>query len=84
MSKKYDEYVETVGVNNEPTPFVPTIDKELNMELRDRAIIALVTKAIKEGKELSYGDIRLIIDNDSNEKDYENLKKLNFDNDKTL
>ena len=79
MSKKYDEYMNESlnAINNvfpqqQFTPMIPNIDKDLEREIRDRAIIELVKKAISEGKELTYGDIRLIIDDDPSEKEYEN------------
>ena len=37
-----------------------------------QSMIELVKKAISEGKELTYGDIRLLIDDDPSEKEYEN------------
>ncbi len=79
MSKKYDEYVnEKFNIINDVfpqqqnTPMIPNIDKDLDKEIRDRAIIELVKKALSEGKELTYGDIRLLIDDDPSEKEYEN------------
>ena len=79
MSKKYDEYMNESlnAINNvfpqqQFTQMIPNIDKDLEREIRDRAIIELVKKAISEGKELTYGDIRLIIDDDPSEKEYEN------------
>ena len=86
MSQIYDEYVanKTKEINNlfpsnKAQPMFPEkneilYDKELYRELRDRAIISLVTKAIKEGNELSYGDIRMMVDNDPTEKEYETSK----------
>ena len=84
MSKKYDEYkAETLDRANElyiltnkviPMDLDSNVDKELDREIRDRAIIELVRKATLEGKELTYGDIRLMIDEDSSEKEYENEK----------
>ena len=84
MSKKYDEYMaETLDRANElyiltnkviPMDLDSNVDKELDREIRDRAIIELVRKATLEGKELTYGDIRLMIDEDSTEKEYENEK----------
>ena len=79
MSKKYDEYkkeslnaINSVSPQQQITPMIPNIDKDLDREIRDRAIIGLVMKAISEGKELTYGDIRLLIDGDPSEKEYEN------------
>lgn len=79
MSKKYDEYkneslnaINNVFPQQKIVPMIPNIDKDLEREIRDRAIIELVKKAISEGKELTYGDIRLLIDNDPSEKEYEN------------
>ncbi len=79
MSKKYDEYkneklnaINNVFPQQQFTPMIPNIDKDLEREIRDRAIIELVKKAISEGKELTYGDIRLLIDDDPSEKEYEN------------
>lgn len=79
MSKKYDEYMNESlnAINNvfpqqQFTQMIPNIDKDLEREIRDRAIIELVKKAISEGKELTYGDIRLLIDDDPSEKEYEN------------
>lgn len=79
MSKKYDEYknessnaINNVFPQQQITPMIPNIDKDLEREIRDRAIIELVKKAISEGKELTYGDIRLLIDDDPSEKEYEN------------
>ena len=79
MSKKYDEYMNESlnAINNvfpqqQFTQMIPNIDKDLEREIRDRAIIELVKKTISEGKELTYGDIRLLIDDDPSEKEYEN------------
>lgn len=83
MSKKYDEYkneslhtINNVFPQQQIIPMIPNmiqnIDKDLEREIRDRAIIELVKKAISEGKELTYGDIRLLIDHDLSEKEYEN------------
>ncbi len=79
MSKKYDEYkneslnaINNVSPQQQITPMIPNIDKDLEREIRDRLIIELVKKAISEGKELTYGDIRLLIDDDPSEKEYEN------------
>jgi hypothetical protein len=79
MSKKYDEYINESlnSINNDfppqqIIPMIPNIDKDLEREIRDRLIIELVKKAISEGKELTYGDIRLLIDDDPSEKEYEN------------
>ena len=79
MSKKYDEYkneslnaINNVFPRQQIVPMIPNIDKDLEREIRDRAIIELVKKAISEGKELTYGDIRLLIDEDPSEKEYEN------------
>ena len=79
MSKKYDEYkneklnaINNVFPQQQFTQMIPNIDKDLEREIRDRAIIELVKKAISEGKELTYGDIRLLIDDDLSEKEYEN------------
>ena len=82
MSKKYDDYVnelkkETVkaySFADKTYPMFPEKDKELDREIRDRAIISLVTASVKNGEELSYGDILLLIDNDSSEKEYEESK----------
>ena len=78
MSKKYDEYknellntMNNVFPQQQFTSMIPNIDKDLEREIRDRAIIELVKKAISEGKELTYGDIRLLIDDDPSEKEYE-------------
>ena len=40
--------------------------------MKKAEFIELVKKAISEGKELTYGDIRLLIDDDPSEKEYEN------------
>ena len=80
MSKKYDEYkneslnaINNVFPQQQITPMtIPNIDKDLDREIRDRAIIELVKEEISEGKELTYGDIRLLIDDDPSEKEYEN------------
>lgn len=79
MSKKYDEYkneslnaINNVFPQQQIVPMIPNIDKDLEREIRDRAIIELVKKTISEGKELTYGDIRLLIDDDPSEKEYEN------------
>ena len=84
MSKEYDEYKEIVLNNIKDfypsktiTPMIPNINKELDREIRDRAIIELVKKATLEGKDLTYGDIRLLIDDDSSEKEYEN-EQINY------
>ena len=45
------------------------IDTSTESGLRDRAIIALVKKSVSEGIDLTYGDIRVIVDNDSSEKE---------------
>ena len=82
MSKKYDDYVnelkkETVKAYpfaDKTYPMFPEKDKELDREIRDRSIISLVTASVKNGEELSYGDILLLIDNDSSEKEYEESK----------
>ena len=78
MSKKYDEYKGEIlnNINNLYTsknvvPMIPDMDKTLDNEIRDRAIIELVKNAIAAGKELSYGDIRLMLDGDLSEKEYE-------------
>lgn len=79
MSKKYDEYkneslnaINNVFPQQQFAPMIPNIDKDLEREIRDRAIIDLVKIAISEGKQLTYGDIRLLIDDDPSEKEYEN------------
>ena len=80
MSQKYEEYCSSMKDRignlyhnpNEEISMIPKKDEELDREIRDRAIIGLVKKATLEGKELSYGDIRLIIDDDPTEKEYEN------------
>ena len=75
MSKKYDEYASRANdiyLVPKEVSMMPDIDKDLDREIRDRAIIELVKTAIKEGKELTYGDIRLLIDDDPSEKEYEN------------
>ena len=77
MSKKYDDYVnelkkETVKAYpfaDKTYPMFPEKDKESDREIRDRAIISLVTASVKNGEELSYGEILLLIDNDSSEKE---------------
>ena len=86
MSKKYDEHIlKTIEDMNRifPTkgkvlPMCPDeieeVDSDLRREIRDRAIIALIQKANMAGMELTYGDIRLLIDGDSSEKEYENEK----------
>ena len=81
MSKKYDDYVNNVKKHGDNymkylfektvCPMIPEIDDELTRELRDRAIIALVKKSVSKGIDLTYGDIRIIVDNDSSEKEYE-------------
>ena len=50
-------------------------DEDLDREIRDRTIIALVTKAIENGQSISYGDIRILVDNNYSEKEYELSKK---------
>jgi len=82
MSQKYDDYVNELKdkynildpLGAKSSPMFPKIDEELQRELRDRAIISLVTEVVKNGKELSYGDILLLIDDDISEKEYESNK----------
>ena len=80
MSKRYDEYINKVTnkMNNnfltEVIPMVPDVDRKLEREIRDRAIIELVKMSISKGMELTYGDICLMIDDDPSEKEYENIK----------
>ena len=82
MSQKYEDYANRMKekmskaypFSNEVVPMFSERDNELYREIRDRAIISLVTKAVKTGKELSYGDIRLLIDDDPTEKQYEESK----------
>lgn len=79
MSKKYDEYVKKVAADlnllypykDKVVPMIPERDPELDREIRDRAIISAVTIALKNGKELSYGEIRLLVDDDPSEMEYE-------------
>ena len=86
MSKKYDEYVKYSEAswnnffNKEFVPMVPERDLELEREIRDRAIIETVTIALKNGKELSYGEIRLLVDDDPSEIEYEG--KIDLENKK--
>ncbi len=82
MSKKYDEFrsndlkkANSIYMTDGLISMFRDIDKDLDREIRDRAIIALVKKSIQEGKELTYGDIRLLIDDDPSEKEYENEKE---------
>ena len=84
MSKKYDEFVKNniIESNNilefdKVIPMIPERDPELERELRDRAIISVVTMALKKGKELSYGEIRLFVDDDLSELEYEGRINLN-------
>jgi hypothetical protein len=79
MSKKYDEYkneslnsANSIFPGQKNTSMMPNLDEDLYREIRDRAIIELVKKATLDGKELTYGDIRLLIDDDPSEKEYEN------------
>ena len=82
MSKKYDEYMEHIGTRmgnvypypNLEIPMVPVIDAELDREIRDRAIIEFVKVATQSGVDVTYGDIRAMIDCDPSEKEYENSK----------
>ena len=69
ISQKYEMGKLAFFVDNS-TPRFPEVDKELDRELRNRKITALVTQAVKDDEKLSYGDIRLIADNDSTEKEY--------------
>ena len=86
MSRKYDEYKEKTKAdwnnffNKEYVPMIPERDPELERELRDRAIISAVTIALKNGKELSYGEIRLLVDDDPSEIEYEG--KIDLENKK--
>ena len=84
MSKKYDDYVKStkdnlsiVYFNSEVVPMIPEKDPELDREIRDKAIISAVTIALKNGKELSYGEIRLLVDDDPSEMEYEGKIDLN-------
>ncbi len=84
MSKKYDEFVKNnlIESNNilefdKVIPMIPERDPELERELRDRTIISVVTMALKKGKELSYGEIRLFVDDDLSELEYEGRINLN-------
>jgi hypothetical protein len=92
MSKKYDKYLELVkedstsifpGYLKEVTPMIPVKDPELDREIRDRMIINIVTTAVKSGKELSYGDIRILVDNNYSEKEYEDSKSEQMNNSKS-
>ncbi len=80
MSKKYDEYVNQhkdqakvivpIERVHEMLPDLPE-DKDLERELRDRAIIAYVTYMVKSGKPFTYADVREVVDNDTSEREYE-------------
>ena len=59
---------------NQVTPMI-NHDKDLDREIRDRAIIAAVTMALEAGQSISYGDIRILVDNDYSEKEYESSKE---------
>ncbi len=85
MSKKYDEFKEMAmsdmssnsifpSYMNHVTPMI-NHDKDLDREIRDRAIIAAVTMALEAGQSISYGDIRILVDNDYSEKEYESSKE---------
>ena len=85
MSKKYDEFKKMAmsdmssnsifpSYMNQVTPMI-NHDKDLVREIRDRAIIAAVTMALEAGQSISYGDIRILVDNDYSEKEYESSKK---------
>ena len=85
MSKKYDEFKKKAmsdmssnsifpSYMNQVTPMI-NHDKDLVREIRDRAIIAAVTMALEAGQSISYGDIRILVDNDYSEKEYESSKE---------
>ena len=50
-------------------------DEDLDGKIRNRTIIAFVTKAIENGQSISNGDIRILVDNDHSEKEYELSKE---------
>lgn len=85
MSKKYDEFSQSLtGTETYITKVVPMLPEQvpyteeelkLNQELRDRAIISLVTLAVKEGKRISYAEVKAIIDKDYSELEYEQSKQ---------
>ena len=83
--KKYDEFKKMAmsdmssnsifpSYMNQVTPMI-NHDKDLDREIRDRAIIAAVTMALEAGQSISYGDIRILVDNDYSEKEYESSKE---------
>lgn len=83
MSKKYDEfmeYVQKVCTNlyytNDNTSMVPTLDKDLEREIRDRAIISLVEAFVRRNIDFTYGDIVNLLDDSDKELEYEKSKKL--------
>ena len=83
MSKKYDEFMEygqKVGTNlyytSDNASMVPTLDKDLEREIRDRAIISLVEAFVRRNIDFTYGDIVNLLDDSNKELEYEKSKKL--------
>ena len=56
------------------------LPKEINPQTMERGItiMTLIEQSITRGKDLSYGDIRLIIDGYKGEKEYEEQKKRTY------
>lgn len=82
MSKKYDEFMEygqKVCTNlyyTSDNTMVPTLDKDLEREIRDRAIISLVEAFVRRNIDFTYGDIVNLLDDSDKELEYEKSKKL--------
>lgn len=83
MSKKYDEFMEygqkvckNLYYTNDNTSMVPTLDKDLEREIRDRAIISLVEAFVRRNIDFTYGDIVNLLDDSDKELEYEKSKKL--------
>lgn len=83
MSKKYDEFMEyrqkvctNLYYTSDNTSMVPTLDKDLEREIRDRAIISLVEAFVRRNIDFTYGDIVNLLDDSDKELEYEKSKKL--------
>lgn len=82
MSKKYDEFMEygqkvcTTLYYTSDNTMVPTLDKDLEREIRDRAIISLVEAFVRRNIDFTYGDIVNLLDDSDKELEYEKSKKL--------
>ena len=83
MSKKYDKFMEygqkvctNLYYTNDNTSMVPTLDKDLEREIRDRAIISLVEAFVRRNIDFTYGDIVNLLDDSDKELEYEKSKKL--------